>query len=85
MKTQHDHYDRLSVRLSPLFRWPNSVNHYSIELTVSEEETFFIAHENGVWFDCHNVDEEGEPLPLPSFFKSLVDTLMHDADTVSKT
>ena len=56
-----------------------------IELTVSEEETFFIAHENGVWFDCHNVDEEGEPLPLPSFFKSLVDTLMHDADTVSKT
>ncbi|WP_172616550.1 DUF262 domain-containing protein [Klebsiella variicola] len=56
-----------------------------IELTVSEEETFFIAHENGVWFDCHNLDEEGEPLPLPSFFKPLVDKLMHEADTVSKT
>ncbi|CQR06387.1 Protein of uncharacterised function DUF262 [Yersinia enterocolitica] len=56
-----------------------------IELTVSEEETFFIAHENGAWFDCHNVDEEGEPLPLPPFFKSLVDTLMHEADTVSRT
>lgn len=55
-----------------------------IELTVSEEETFFIAHENGVWFDCHNLDEEGEPLPLPSFFKPLVDKLMHEADTVSR-
>ncbi len=32
MKTQHDHYDRLSIRLSPLFRWPNSVNHYRITL-----------------------------------------------------
>lgn len=55
-----------------------------IELTVSEEETFFIAHEEGVWFDCKNVDEEGEPLPLPSFFKPLVDKLMHEADTVSR-
>lgn len=55
-----------------------------IELTVSEEETFFIAHENGVWFDCNNVNEEGEPLPLPSFFKPLVDKLMHEADTVSR-
>ncbi|HCQ9101038.1 TPA: DUF262 domain-containing protein [Klebsiella variicola] len=56
-----------------------------IELTVSEDETFFIAHENGVWFDCNNVDEEGESLPLPPFFKPLVDKLMHEADTVSGT
>lgn len=56
-----------------------------IELTVSEEETFFIAHKNGVWFDCNNVDEEGESLPLPPFFKPMVDKLMHEVDTVSGT
>lgn len=49
-----------------------------IELTVSEEETFFIAHDHGIWFDCNNMDEEGEPLPLPAFFQPLADRLMQE-------
>lgn len=64
-----------AVTYHPVYgdEWP------CIELMVNEGETFFIAHEHGIWFDCQNMDDEGEPLPLPAFFQPLADTLMQEA------